>query len=85
MDIDKVDVKHEHGKAVACNGVPIFDGYGGVMSVEDAERLEESWEKAENYAMDHESLDAKIESARVLGGSGRGGNRVPKAKSEVVR
>lgn len=39
------------GKAYACNGVPIFDGYGGIMNEEDAERLEESWERAENYAM----------------------------------
>ena len=40
-------------QAIACNGVPIFDGYGGVLTTEDAARLESMWEKSENYKRNH--------------------------------
>ena len=39
----------KESQAIACNGVPIFDGYGGIMTTADAAHLEHMWEKSENY------------------------------------
>ena len=58
----KADIKKKNNRidsqAVACNGVPIFDGYGGIMTTDDAIRLEAMWEKSENYKRNDSSLSS---------------------------
>jgi len=49
-------MKNDDSQAIACNGVPIFDSHGGVLTTDDAARLETIWEKAENYEKNHSSL-----------------------------
>ena len=49
-------MKDKDSQAVACNGVPIFDGYGGILSTDDAVRLEGMWEKSENYKDSHSTV-----------------------------
>ena len=49
-------MNNEDSRAVACDGVPIFDGYGGIMSKEDATLLESMWEESENYKYNHTSI-----------------------------
>ena len=55
-DIEYNERIQEDSQAIACNGVPIFDGYGGILSKDDAARLEEMWEKSENYNSNHTSI-----------------------------
>ena len=47
--------ENKGSQAIACNGVPIFDGYGGILTTDDATRLENMWEKSENYKQNHSS------------------------------
>ena len=58
-DIAADNIKPLGFQAIACNGVPIFDGHGGIMTTDAANLLEETWEKSENYVCNHTSIAKK--------------------------
>ena len=85
-------MKNGESKAVACNGVPIFDGYGGVLTTEDATQLETMWEKSENYkrnltsildSSSKVSLEQQIQSASSCAAGPQATSKAKVKESEI--
>ena len=84
-------MKNEDSQAISCNGVPIFDGHGGILSTDDAIRLEYMWEKTENYKRNHSSLlnnsskvslDQQIQSASSRAAESQSSSKVKAKEAE---
>lgn len=82
----------DSSQAIACNGVPIFDGHGGILSTDDAIHLEYMWEKSENYKRNHSSLlnnspkvslEQQIQSASICTAGAQPASKVKAMEPEL--